>query len=154
MVYVDNLVVFGPNPQTTFDKIKKKVLLKSIAALVEGTTIPFLGRKLYKEACAVKIHTGDNYIEDLLNEFGLQQANSVVSPGMTSVTTVDAVSALGGAAVSLYRRGVGKCMWLTPVRPDIYYAAKELARHLQQPTTEHMIRLRRLLRYLKGTGTM
>ena len=91
------------------------------------------------------------YVQQVLKEHGLQSANFVVSPGLQSVTSLDAVSALEGDQIQLYRRGVGKAMWMVPLRPDIYYTTKELARSLQAPTTESMIRLRHLLRYLKGT---
>ena len=67
------------------------------------------------------------------------------------MTTADAVSTLEGDQIQLYRRGVGKAMWMIPLRPDIYYTTKELARTLQVPSKEFMIRLRHLLRYLKGT---
>ena len=40
---------------------------------------------------------------------------------------------------------------MVPLRPEIYYTTKELARNLQSPTMESMMRLRHLLRYLKGT---
>ena len=92
-----------------------------------------------------------NYVLDILKEHGLQDAKPVVSPGITTVTTPDAVSALEGKSISLYRRGVGKCMWMVPLRIEIYYTTKELARNLQHPTMESMMRLRLLLRYLKGT---
>ena len=42
-------------------------------------------------------------------------------------------------------------MWLTPIRGDIYYVAKELARNLQHPTIEDLAKLKHVLRYLKGT---
>ena len=92
-----------------------------------------------------------DYIKNILQEHGLENANSVVSPGLQAVTTADVVSALEGDQIQLYRRGVGKAMWMVPLRPDIYYTTKELARTLQNPTNESMIRLRHLLRYLKGT---
>ena len=64
----------------------------------------------------------------------------------------DGVSALSSVEATKYRRGVGKIMWLTPIRGDIYYMAKELAIDLQNPTNEGMAKLRHLLRYLKGTS--
>ena len=99
----------------------------------------------------IELFMSPNYVLDILEEHGLKDAKSLVSPGLTTVTTPDAVSALDGKSSSLYRRGVGKCMWMVPLRSDIYYTTKELARSLQNPTMESMIRLRRLLRYLKGT---
>ena len=50
-----------------------------------------------------------------------------------------------------YRRSVGRLQWLCPLRPDICYAVKELARSLSAPTREDQARVKHLLRYLKGT---
>ena len=49
LVYVDDLIVLGPESQTLFDQIKEKALLRSTGALVEGATIPFLGRRLRRQ---------------------------------------------------------------------------------------------------------
>jgi len=42
-------------------------------------------------------------------------------------------------------------MWLLPIRPDLCYSVKKLARSLQSPTVECMSKLKRVLRYLQGT---
>eukprot|EP00972_Heterocapsa_arctica_P061069 9004941-Heterocapsa_arctica.AAC.1 len=40
---------------------------------------------------------------------------------------------------------------MTNDKPDIAYAAKELARTVQQPTVKDMMEAKRVLRYLQGT---
>ena len=52
---------------------------------------------------------------------------------------------------SLYRKCVGKLQWVVPLRPDIAFATKELARHLNEPNYENVGKLKHLLRYLRGT---
>ena len=42
-------------------------------------------------------------------------------------------------------------MWLIAVRDDIFYAVKELSRNLTAPTQFDLAKLKRLLRYLRGT---
>ena len=51
-----------------------------------------------------------------------------------------------------YRRAVGKLQWEVPIRPDIAYATKELARFLQSQRTEDLARLKHVLKYAKGTS--
>jgi hypothetical protein len=46
MVYVDDLIILGDNPDPLFDSISKRVLLKDIGELKEGQTVNFLGRRL------------------------------------------------------------------------------------------------------------
>ena len=41
-------------------------------------------------------------------------------------------------------------MWLIPLRYDVFYAVKELARSLASPTQHGQARLKHLLRYLRG----
>ena len=46
MVYVDDLILLGENPDALFQKIADKVLLKKTGTLSEGATTKFLGRKI------------------------------------------------------------------------------------------------------------
>ena len=110
MVYVDDLVLMGPKPQSLFEAAMKKVLLKKTGELTEGATVKFLGRRVTLRDGVVEIYMNEDYVEQILKEHGLEKANSVVSPGLQSVTTPDAVSALEGDQIQLYRRGVGKAM--------------------------------------------
>lgn len=50
-----------------------------------------------------------------------------------------------------YRAIVARCNHLAPGRPDIVYAAKELARAVSKPINGNLQRLKRLARYLNGT---
>ena len=52
---------------------------------------------------------------------------------------------------SIYRRCVGKLQWLVPLRPDLAFTVKELARHLDGPRLSDIRRLKHLRRYIKGT---
>ena len=48
----------------------------------------------------------------------------------------------------------GKLMWLIAIRYDIFYAVKELSRSLTAPTQLDLAKLKRLLRYLRGTRSL
>ncbi|CAL2228237.1 unnamed protein product [Prunus armeniaca] len=52
---------------------------------------------------------------------------------------------------SLYRSIVGALQYLTFSRPDIAYAINYACQFLQQPTTTHLIVVKRILRYIQGT---
>eukprot|EP00972_Heterocapsa_arctica_P003936 586026-Heterocapsa_arctica.AAC.1 len=51
----------------------------------------------------------------------------------------------------VFRKCVGKLMWMLEERNDVAYAVKEMARHVQDPHESHMQQLRRLVKYLVGT---
>ena len=53
LVYVDDLIVLGPDSRTLFNRIKEKVLVRSTGELTKGATIPFLGRRLRRVGIAI-----------------------------------------------------------------------------------------------------
>ena len=141
----------GDYPRRLFDELAKQVKLKQTGLMSDGQVIKFLGRRLQLKDGVIKLFMQDDCLMETFKEHGLENAKPVVAPGVATMQAPDGVSSLDDTMTNLYRKGVGKCMWLVPLRGDIYYTTKELARHLQSPTLEQMMRLKHLLRYLKGT---
>ncbi|KAL5575081.1 hypothetical protein UlMin_016780 [Ulmus minor] len=52
---------------------------------------------------------------------------------------------------SLYRRLIGKLLYLTINRPDLSYAVNRLSQFLAQPRLPHFKAVQRVLQYVKGT---
>ena len=61
------------------------------------------------------------------------------------------MDSLGADLHGVYRRVVGKLQWIVPLRPDICFMVKELARYLNEPTFEQLAKLKHIMRYLKGS---
>ena len=154
LVYVDDVFFFGPSDHV-HDKIKalqEKVLLKLTGELAPGKSVTFLGRVLHHHGTYVTFASLDGYIEDILQAHDMTKCNPATTTGSDSFKRLlDGDDALTTEQHKQYRRAVGKIQWLAPLRPDICYAAKELARGLAAPTKEHQAKLKQLLRYLKGT---
>lgn len=51
----------------------------------------------------------------------------------------------------IFRRLIGKLLYLNLTKPDISYAVQQLSQFLQLPRIPHFVAAVHLLRYLKGT---
>jgi len=58
------------------------------------------------------------------------------------------------ADATRYRRATARINYLAQDRPDLSFAAKELSRSMAKPNEADTVRLKRTLRYLKGTPRM
>ncbi|XP_040374630.1 secreted RxLR effector protein 161-like [Rosa chinensis] len=52
---------------------------------------------------------------------------------------------------TLYKQIVGSLMYLTTTRPDIMFVVSMVSRYMEKPTEDHLLAVKRILRYLKGT---
>ena len=52
---------------------------------------------------------------------------------------------------TIFRRLIGRLLYLTVTRPDITYAVTYLSQFMSSARTAHMDAAMRILRYLKGT---
>ena len=62
---------------------------------------------------------------------------------------VDTLSELIDA--TLYKQIIGLLMYLTNIRPDICFAMNTLSQFLVEPKRVHLVVLKHVMRYLKGT---
>ena len=138
-VYVDNLLLIGVQYMinTLFSRIQKEVLLRRTGDLNVGSTLHFLGRNISHQGSYIDISLNNNYVDIIL--------------GVRNDYTQPTKHQLDHEQHKQHRRLVGKIQWLAHTRPDIGYRAKELARSLQSPTQFDNKKLRRMIRYLKGT---
>lgn len=59
----------------------------------------------------------------------------------------------GRAVNAPYRQAIGSLMYLSvATRPDITYAVNKISQFLEQPTKAHWNKVKRILKYLKGTS--
>ncbi len=154
-VYVDDLLIIGDlaKVQNTLQTLGKIFCLKDVGSLDKGgSSIVFLGRELKRvgDSIAFKMKTG--YLDADFENFRLMNCRSATVPGSSTVKHMyDGDEALAVAAHRYYRQIVGRLQWLCPIRPDICFSVKELARNLNAPTKESEAQVKHLLRYLKGT---
>src|SRR5690606_26155273 len=112
----------------------------------------FLGIKISQTQNSISI-SQVQFIKDLLREFGMENAKSVSTPAVPNSKLLPRQVSEAATNVKLYQRAVGKLLYLSNcTRPDIAHAVGELGRFMNNPSAEHWIAFKRVLRYLKGTS--
>ena len=92
------------------------------------------------------------HIEIILQQLKMADAKAVTTLGTREEgrTSADHQVELCDKETTSYRAFVARCNYLSPDRPDIAFAVKELAKAMSKPTRGDMQRFKRLARYLKG----
>ena len=117
----------------------------------ESMSITFLGRLITWDHHGVKIESDPKIVEALLTEWDMLNSKGVVSPGVkeTVAETNHEEAHLVGPDVSTYRRAVARLKYMSIDRQGLAFATKELAFKQSSPTGKDVVRLKRVLRYLK-----
>ena len=86
----------------------------------------------------------------ILEAAGLENCNPSVTP-MESRLKLSKSSADPAVDTMEYRRMVGALHYLVNTRPDLAYAVGYTSQFMEKPTTEHLVAIKRILRYVAGT---
>ena len=169
IIYVDDLFITGLDHQeiqNVITALKKQVLLRDVGWLTEGTKLNYLGRDLYRSGMSIYMSTPIQPIVDLIEFYKLSGSRSVQTTGSVTTDKFQELSDISPSSqepedngsdtttaqdLTDFRSAVGKLQWLTGTRPDIQYAVKELAREVSDLKPSSIVKLKHLLRYLKGT---
>lgn len=110
----------------------------------------FLGIEILRLKDGSIFLSQSHYIQKILNRFKMIDANTVSTPIDIGWNEKD----LNEIELQIpYREAVGHLMYLqTVTRPDIAFAVNVASRALEKPTKEHWRLVKRIMRYVKGTG--
>ncbi|KAJ9557717.1 hypothetical protein OSB04_012331 [Centaurea solstitialis] len=109
----------------------------------------FLGLQVLQKPDGILINQS-KYIGDLLKRFHMA-TSSVAKTPMASGTLIGADPKGKPVDQKTYRAIIGSLLYLTASRPDIMFATCFCARFQANPKESHMMAVKRILRYLKGT---
>ncbi|KAL9309176.1 putative RNA-directed DNA polymerase [Arabidopsis thaliana] len=151
LIYVDDLIITGDNK----DGIDStKTFLKSCFDIKDlGELKYFLGIEVCRSNAGLFL-SQRKYTLDLLNETGFMDAK----PARTPLEDGYKVNRKGEKEdekfgdAPLYRKLVGKLIYLTNTRPDICFAVNQVSQHMKVPMVYHWNMVERILRYLKGSS--
>jgi len=123
----------------------------------EVAEFSFLGRTIRTTVNGLDMEGDPKHAKILLEEWDMENSRSVTSPGAESekanvVEKQDEEELIQGLESTIYRRAAARLNYMSADRADLSYAAKECSRGMANPTRGDVVRLKRVLRYLKGAS--
>jgi len=112
----------------------------------------FLGIQINQSKDGVYVHQ-TKYTKDLLKKFKLEDCKVMNTP-MHHTCTLSKENIGSKVDQKLYRGMIGFLLYLTASRPDILFSVCLCARFQSDPRESHLIAVKRIFRYLKGTTNL
>ncbi|KAK2978735.1 hypothetical protein RJ640_012190 [Escallonia rubra] len=109
----------------------------------------FLGLQIKQSKDGIFINQA-KYTKELLKRFDMEASNAFDTP-MSSSLKLDKDEKGKDVDIKRYRGMIGSLLYLTASRPDIMFSVCLCARFQACPKESHLIAVKRILRYLKGT---
>ncbi|XP_072950413.1 uncharacterized protein [Typha angustifolia] len=147
LVYVDDIIITGSNPQAITSL--KEFLNTHFKFKDLGKLKYFLGLEIARSAKGIFL-SQRHYTLQLLEDTSFLASKPATLPMDPKLK----LSSFEGDLLedaSLYRRLVGKLLYLTISRPDITFVVHKLSQFVSKPRQQHLVAIHHLLRYLKAT---
>ena len=90
------------------------------------------------------------YTKELIKKFGLEDSKTYNTP-MATTAKLDKDDQGKSINIRLYRSMIDSLLYLTASRSDIMFSVCLCARFQSCPKESHLIAVKRIIRYLKGT---
>lgn len=149
LIYVDDIIVTGSSAQL-IDKflwqLQAEFVMKDL-----GDLHYFLGIEV-KHTIKGFVLLRSKYIGDLLKRAKMENFKSVNTPMSTTEKLMRTEgTALSAIEATHYHNIVGALQYITLTRPDVAFPVNRVCQFLQNPTNLHLVAVKRILCYLKGT---
>ena len=154
VVYIDDILLAGKSDQKINEV--KQALAELFQMKAMGQLHYFLGVKVIQKPYSKEIWIGQEaYTKCVLERFGMESSKPASTPVNTGTNLKKAADDSQRVDQVNYQCAVGHLLYLsTKTRPDIAYAVSDVARFSADPTEEHWIPVKRIMRYLHGTRDM
>ena len=146
LLYVDDIVLTASSTELLrriIEALQREFSMKDLGELHH-----FLGMQVQRSGDGMLL-SQRQYMMDILDRAGMTDCK----PCSTPVDTNPKMAADGDPVADAYdfRSLTGALQYLTFTRPDIAYAVQQVCLHMHDPREPHLLALKRILRYIKGT---
>ncbi|UYV70259.1 hypothetical protein LAZ67_7002299, partial [Cordylochernes scorpioides] len=147
-LYVDDLIIAGTSKEIN-DNLASEIE-KYVTLTEKKDSEPFIGIEIKREEDGFYL-SQTHYIDTILHRFGLEECNSVQTPGDQN-QNLDEYLDSKPVDKTVYQEMIGSLMYLsTGTRPDISFNVSNLSQYSNDPREIHLTGVKRIYRYLKGT---
>lgn len=147
-IHVDDGIIISSDEKATTKLLTK--LKSHFEITVDMMPISHLGIQISKSERGICLHQ-TSYAEQVLKKYNMDDCRMVATP-MDSSKQVQNHPRKHEPTNFQYRQVVGSLLYLSnKTRPDLSYSVNFASRHIQNPTEEDITKVKRILRYLKGT---
>lgn len=148
VIWVDDLIIAASNTQS-LERVKN-MLSNRFKMKDLGRLKYFLGMDFSQSDGWVKV-SQRRFVEKLLERFDMQECRVRETPCEPKLEYSEGAPKISD--VKKYREAVGSLIYLTTcTRPDICFVVNKLSQHFADPTDEHWVTVKHVLRYLRGTA--
>ncbi|XP_071708801.1 uncharacterized mitochondrial protein AtMg00810-like [Rutidosis leptorrhynchoides] len=147
LLYVDDIIL-----ATSSNQLRDQLMCKlgnEFAMKDLGPLSSFLGISVSRNIHRLFLNQSA-YARDIISQAGMTSCNPITTPvdthGKQSASPSDPYH-----DPSYYRSLIGALQYLTFTGPDISYAIQQICLHMHAPHEAHMLTLKRIIRYIKGT---
>jgi len=148
LVYVDDLIFASNNDETSHEFSQN--MSKEFKMSMIGELSHFLGLQISQTRVGLCI-SQTKYLKDMLKKYGMEDCAPMSTPMTTNCKlSKDDDSPLVDA--THYRSIIGALLYLIATRLDIMQAVGMVGRFQSAPKQSHLLVVKIILRYLKGTS--
>ena len=148
-IWVDDILLFGTSEKLLDQTISDIRQIWEVTVLGEPAKI--VGIEITQTEDSIKI-AQKLYIKSILEREGLGEINSVTTPLNSNIKLEPNPDGNEGNRSNSFARLLGELQFLANcTRPDIAFAVNRLASYTANPSLQHFVAVKRILRYLAGT---